>query len=79
MKIRVVVDRIEDKRLAVLEIEGVAGDFVWPLEFLPPGAHEGSILDFVIEADPQAEEEQRRRIRKLREELLKRSETGPSP
>lgn len=74
MRLRVVVDRIEDNRLAVLEIEGLAGDFVWPVEFLPPETHEGSILNFTIEADPEAEEAQRRKIRRLREELLKRTE-----
>lgn len=73
MKIRVVIDRIEDGRLAVLEIEGVVGDFIWPVEFLPAGVHDGSILDFTIELNPEAEAKQRKKIKKLQEELLKRT------
>ena len=73
MKLRVVIDRIEDGRLAVLEIEGVTGDFIWPVEFLPEGVHDGSILDFSIEANPEAEAEQRRKIKKMQEELLRRT------
>ncbi|HDL65099.1 MAG TPA: DUF3006 family protein, partial [Proteobacteria bacterium] len=43
MRLRVVIDRIEDGQLAVLEIEGISGDFIWPVEFLPEGVHDGSI------------------------------------
>ena len=68
-----VIDGIEENGLAVLEIEGQGGDFTWPLEFLPPGTHEGSILNFRIEADPGAEAAQRGKIRSLQDELLKRS------
>jgi len=73
MKLRVVIDRIEDNNLAVLEIDGQAGDFYWPVDRLPPGVHEGSILCFTIEEDPGAEKKQRDKIRALQEELLKRS------
>lgn len=73
MKVRVVIDRIEDGGLAVLEIEGLMGDFVWPVEFLPETVHEGSILNFTIEDDPEAEAAQREKIRKLQEELLRRT------
>ncbi len=73
MKLRVVIDRIEDGRLAVLEIEGLTGDFVWPVEFLPEKVHDGSILDFTIEENPQAEAAQREKMRKLRDELLRRT------
>jgi len=73
MKIRVIIDRIEDGRLAVLEIEGIAGDFIWPVEFLPEGVHDGSILDFTIEDNPEAEASQREKMKKIQEELLKRT------
>lgn len=73
MKLRVVIDRIEDGRLAVLEIEGISGDFIWPVEFLPEGAHDGGILDFTIEDNPEAEARQREKMRKLQEELLERT------
>ena len=65
--VRVVIDRIEENGLAVLEIEGVGGDFLWPVEFLPPGVHDGSILDFSIETNPAAEAAQREKIQKLQE------------
>jgi Protein of unknown function (DUF3006) len=73
MRLRVVIDRIEDGQLAVLEIEGVAGDFIWPVEFLPEGVHDGSILDFTIEDNPEAETSQREKMRKLQDELLERT------
>ena len=73
MNVRVVIDRIEDRELAVLEIAGRAGDFLWPVDCLPPGVHDGSILEFTIEDNPEEENRQREKIRKLQEELLKRS------
>lgn len=73
MKLRVVIDRIEDGRWAVLEIEGMAGDFIWPVAFLPKNIRDGSILDFIIEENPSAEKEQRDKMRELQEELLERT------
>ena len=73
MKLRVVIDRIEDGRLAILEIEGTAGDFVWPVEFLPANVHDGSVLEFTIKENPEAEAAQREKIRMLHDELLRRS------
>ncbi|HDL64572.1 MAG TPA: DUF3006 domain-containing protein [Proteobacteria bacterium] len=73
MRLRVVIDRIEDGQLAVLEIEGISGDFIWPVEFLPEGAHDGSILDFTIEDNPEAEASQREKMQKLQDELLERT------
>ncbi len=73
MNLRVVIDRIEDGRVAVLEIEGVAGDFLWPVEFLPEGVHDGSILDFTIKDNPEAEARQREKMQKLQDELLERT------
>ena len=78
MKLRVVIDRIEDRGLAVLEIEGMAGDFIWPVEFLPEGVHDGSILDFTIEDNPEAEASQREKMKKLQDELLRRSQITKS-
>ena len=73
MNLRVVIDRIEDNSLAVLEIEGVTGDFLWPVEFLPEGVHDGSILDFTIEDNPEAEAKQQEKMQKLQDELLRRN------
>lgn len=73
MKVRVIIDRIEDGRLAVLEIGGEMGDFVWPVEFLPENVHDGSILKFTIEEDPEVEAAQREKVRNLQSELLRRT------
>ena len=71
MKIRVVIDRFEEK-LAVLEVAGE--DVVdWPRKYLPEGSHEGAILDFDIQLNPEAEAEQRRKVAALQEELLRRT------
>ena len=78
MKLRVVIDRIEDGRLAVLEIEGISGDFIWPVEFLPEDVHDGSILDFTIEDNPEAESRQRKKMQELQDELLRRSQIKKS-
>lgn len=73
MKVRVIIDRIEDGRLAVLEIGGEMGDFVWPVEFLPENVHDGSILEFTIEENPEVEAAQREKVRNLQSELLRRT------
>ena len=72
MFIQVIIDRIEDNGLAVLEIEGVGGDFYWPVEFLPSGVHDGSVLRFRIDPDPEEEFRRRKKIEELQRELLKR-------
>ena len=71
MKIRVVIDRFEEE-LAVLEIEG-EGFVDWPRKFLPKDSHEGAILDFDIELNPEAEAEQRKKVAALQDELLRRT------
>jgi len=71
MKIRVVIDRFEGE-LAVLEIAG-EGVVDWPRKFLPEGSHEGAILDFDIELNPEAEAKQRKKVAALQDELLRRT------
>lgn len=78
MIIQVIIDRIEDNGLAVLEIEGQGGDFYWPVEFLPSGIHDGSVLRFRIESNPEEESRRREKIRRLQQELLKR-DSGDNP
>jgi len=71
MKVRVVVDRIEEE-LAILEVEG-EGWVDWPVKFLPRGTGEGSILDVEFRLNKKAETKQRTKIRKLQRELLDRT------
>ena len=53
MKVRVVVDRIEED-LAVLEVGG-EGTVEWPVKFLPPELQEGNVLDVEFLINRQAE------------------------
>lgn len=72
MRVTAVIDRIEEGEIAVLEIEGEAGDFFWPVRFLPSGVHEGSVLDFTIEENPEEETRRREEISRIRKKLLDR-------
>lgn len=71
-KVTAVIDRIEDNGLAVLEIEGEA-EFLWPVQFLPVGAREGNVLDFLIRINPEEEARRRREIEEIQRELLERT------
>jgi hypothetical protein len=71
MKIRAVVDRIEED-LAVLEVAGEA-IVEWPVKFLPRGLAEGNVLDVEFTINKAAEAAQRKKISKLQQELLDRT------
>ncbi|MDD5557985.1 MAG: DUF3006 domain-containing protein [bacterium] len=45
-----------------------------PLEHLPEGIREGTVLDIIFRINPDREKERRRTVRSLQEELLKRSQ-----
>ena len=79
MKVQVIIDRIEERKLAVLEIEGLGGDFLWPVRFLPPGVHDGSVLDFTIEENPEEEARLRMEVTQLRRKLLEKEPPGEKP
>jgi hypothetical protein len=71
MKVRVVVDRIEED-LAVLEVGG-EGSVEWPVKFLPPELKEGNVLDVEFLINRQAEAEARAEISDLQKQLLERT------
>ncbi|HOE28142.1 MAG: DUF3006 domain-containing protein [Candidatus Aureabacteria bacterium] len=71
MKVRVVVDRIEED-LAVLEVGG-EGTVEWPVKFLPPELQEGNVLDVEFLINRQAEAEARAEISDLQKQLLERT------
>jgi len=65
---RVVVDRIEGK-YAVLLFGEKEIKVDMPLELLPEGTREGSILQANFELDLNAEQQQREKVSKLLEKL----------
>lgn len=65
---RVVVDRIEGK-YAVLLFGEKEIKVDMPLELLPEGTREGSILNANFELDLNAEQQQREKVSKLLEKL----------
>lgn len=64
----VFVDRIESG-FAVLILRDVLTQFDLPLKYLPPGTKEGDALRMTFEAAPEAAEESRAEIDRLRKEL----------
>ncbi len=68
MTISVIVERIEEG-IAILEVDS-ASSFSLPARLLPPGTREGNALKIIIEPDPRAETDQRKRISDLYKDLL---------
>lgn len=71
MKITAVIDRIENEKQAMLEIEG-KGHIVWPAEFLPEDCRAGCVVSINIERDFKKEKSLKENILKLQEKLLKK-------
>jgi len=72
MRIRVVVDRIEEK-VAVLVIGQPARRVDFPLECLPP-VHEGAVLWLAWEMDQPEEEARKEQAAELLQKLLQRKQ-----
>ena len=69
-----VVDTIEG---GVARVECEWRDMVYiPIEFLPKGIREGNVLDIIFRLNPDKEKQKRDEVRKLQEELLRRSENA---
>ena len=71
MNITAVIDRIENEKQAVLEIEG-KGHIVWPAEFLPEDCGAGCVVSINIKRNLEKEKSLKRNILKLQEKLLKK-------
>lgn len=69
---RAIIDRIEEN-LAVLEIE--SNEIILPLKLLPSGTKPGDILDITISLNPKAKQEQREKIKKLQDKLIKENKS----
>ena len=67
-----IVDRIEDGRIAVIKIRG-GGELLIPVKNLPVKVHEGACLNIAMTLNRKAENKQRKKIKNLQEDLLKRN------
>ncbi|MCK4326652.1 DUF3006 domain-containing protein [bacterium] len=64
-----VIDRIEEE-VAVIQLrEG--GEVIFPLDQLPEGSSEGSVVEIVIKSDEKATSQRREAIRRRQEQLKK--------
>ncbi|HOK39728.1 MAG TPA: DUF3006 domain-containing protein [bacterium] len=70
--IQVVVDRIEDNNIAVIELPDL-DQFEINKKYLPKKVKEGNVIDITFKLNPDAEKKKREEIIKLQEELLNRS------
>lgn len=73
MKLRIVIDRIEEDK-AVLIIGDDQARSIWPVKYLPPGAAEGDHLEVGFRIDREATRSARREVEDLLRQLLEDSE-----
>lgn len=66
------IDRIEDKKFAVINIIG-GGEMIIPVKQFKFKIHEGMHLEIDFKPKPEEEKKTLDRIKKLQQELLKRS------
>ncbi len=67
-----IVDRIEDGRIAVIKIRG-GGELVIPVANLPVKIYEGACIDIKMVLNKREESKQKKKIRDLQDELLKKN------
>ncbi|MDD5645034.1 MAG: DUF3006 domain-containing protein [bacterium] len=70
MKFTAIVDRLEDRKYAVLEI-AKKGSIVLPLDILPEGIAAGAALDITINRNRPYEKKRKSSITKLQGKLLR--------
>lgn len=68
-----IVDRIEDGKIAVIKIRG-GGELVIPVVNLPIKIYEGACLQITIVLDIKREKEQKKKIKELQIELLRKND-----
>ncbi len=67
-----IVDRIEDGRIAVIRIRG-GGELVIPVANLPLRVYEGACIDIAMALNKKVEKTQKKKIKDLQAELLKKN------
>ena len=71
-KIQVVIDRIEEGKIAVIEMPDMSTIEV-DKKFLPEKVKEGNVLDIKIKINKKAEKKIRAEVSDLQQELLERT------
>lgn len=66
------IDRIEDRKIAVVIVEGI-GQLLVPVKKFPFEIHDGMHLTINMTPDPRSEKSTQDSIKQLQEKLLKRS------
>ncbi len=62
-----IIDRIEDA-IAVIQLRG-GGEIFFPVDQLPEGASEGSVVEIAIKLDEKATTERKEAIRRRQEQV----------
>ena len=62
-----VIDRIEEG-VAVIQLRG-GGEIIFPLDQLPEGSSEGSVVEITIKLDEKATKERKEAVRKRQDRL----------
>ena len=74
VSLHAVIDRLEDNDLAVVLVgEDESAQVDWPVSLLPEGAQDGDHLRIMIELDEDSRRASEKRVKELRERLLKSS------
>lgn len=71
-KIQVVVDRIEEDKIAVIEMPDMSTIEIDKI-FLPEKVKEGNVINVIFKINPEAEKKIREEISDLQQELLNRT------
>ena len=77
IKLQVVVDRIEEDKIAVLEMPDMSTLEI-DKKFLPEKVKEGNVLDIAIKINPKKEKKIKKEVSDLQQELLERTKKQES-
>jgi len=73
MKIKAVIDRIEEGTAVLFIRPDEKDELHWPVNHLPDNAKEGDILNIIIEVDQEETERTKERVRSLIDKLKKKN------
>lgn len=72
-KIEVIVDRIEEGRIAVIEMPDMSTLEI-DKNYLPSAVKEGNVIDVIFKINPEREKELKDEVSDLQQELLNRNQ-----
>ncbi|KUO52331.1 MAG: hypothetical protein APF76_04665 [Desulfitibacter sp. BRH_c19] len=73
MKVKAVVDKIEEGYYAVLLVGEDEYEVDWPYDYLPPGVQEGDILEFGVGIDKDGTDKQKEIVIKLLQKIKEKN------